>query len=507
MTEPTPPRAPGQPQAPPPESAAARLRRLAKNSGIYALGDIGIKLMTALLAPIYTVLLAPEDFGVWGLGSMLMTGLMLAFNPALHGAVTRFYFDHEHDEAERRRFQGTIVTFLLAWSVLLAGALLLVGPWLFGQLFDGLDFMPYGLFIVATCVLSTVGVVPRATWTASEDASRLVGINGLSTATNLAVAIGLVVLLKVGVVGLFAARLAAVAVITWPFVGFLRRHVRFVFDAKMLGAALAFSLPLVPHLLAHWILAMSDRYLIERTLGIGLVGIYASGYVFIDAVNMVAGAMNRAWVPQFTRAYGDPEQHAFIARTVTYFMLGLFAVVLALAALSPSLIRLLFDARYHDAAPLTPVLVLGGLFQGTYYLFVAVLFFHKKNRVVPVLTVIAGVTNVVLTLWWLPLLGLIGAAWATLVGYLVLTVGMALAARALGGLPMERRRLGLVVLWASALGAALWALGDVWPAPVELAARAACLALGFALLWWVPLWDEGERTWLRRQARKVLRRG
>ncbi|MCO4762033.1 MAG: hypothetical protein KC502_11050, partial [Myxococcales bacterium] len=218
------------------------LRRLFKNSGIYALGGVGLKLMTALLAPIYTVILAPEQFGVWGLGSMLITGLMLAFNPALHGAVTRFYFDHEHEEAERRRFQGTIFSFLVVWSLFLAGILTLVGPQLFDALFDGLPFDTYGHFIIWTCVFSVLAVIPQATWTASEDAGKLVLINLATTATNLITAVGLVVLARIGVIGLFWARLAAVAVVAWPYLRFAKQHIQFTFDRKLLAGALAFSL-------------------------------------------------------------------------------------------------------------------------------------------------------------------------------------------------------------------------------------------------------------------------
>lgn len=492
---------------PPQETAAVRLRRLAKNSGIYALGNIGIKLMTALLAPLYTILLTPEAFGVWGLGSMLMTGLLLAFNPALHGAVTRFYFDHEHDLAAKQRFQSTIAIFLLSWASLLTVVLMLLGPWLFETLFEGgLRFWPYGFLIIATSAISVVGVVPRATWTASEKATRLVSINGLSTTTNLLTALGLVAVARVGVVGLFIARFAAVAVVTWPFVRFLRRHVRWVFEPHLLAQALRFSLPLVPHLLAHWILAMSDRFIIERMLGVGMVGVYASGYVFIEAINTVSTSMNSAWVPQFTRAYADRSEHPFIARTVTYYLLGLISAVLVLATLSPSLIRLVFDPRYHDAAALTPILVLGGLFQGLYYLFVAVLFFHKRNRIVPVLTVTAGVCNVGLTVWWLPILGLAGAAWATGFGYFILVGGMALAASTMGGLPVERRRLMLLFGWALALAGVCFTLGPEGHPLVELGVRVGCLAAGFSMLWWLPVWDATERAWIRRQMSRVLRR-
>lgn len=499
---------PSADEATPEQPAAAApvgsLRRLLKNSGIYALGGVGLKLMTALLAPIYTVILAPEDFGVWGLGSMLITGLMLAFNPALHGAVTRFYFDHEQAEAERRRFQGTIFTFLVVWSLFLAGVLTLIGPWLFAQLFDGLPFDVYGHFIIWTCVFSVLAVVPQATWTASEDAGKMVLINLATTTTNLVTAVGLVVLARVGVIGLFWARMLAVMVVAWPYLRFAKQHIQLTFDRKLLGAALAFSLPLVPHLLAHWVLAMSDRYLIERLMGISMVGIYASGYVFIDATNLVATSMNRAWVPQFTRAYGDPAQHDFIARSVTWFVFMLLIAVVSLGLLSAPLIRLFFNARYHEAAELTPILVFGGFFQGIYYLYVAVLFFRKRNGVVPILTVLGGTANVLLNLLWIPTYGLVGAAWATVVGYLVLAFGMRFAANRMGGLPVQTARVAVLVGWGVLVAAVGLLVGDSTAPLWQLLLRLGVLIAGALGIYALPFFTDEERTRIRAMLRGLL---
>ena len=98
-------------------SSQSRIARLFKNTGIYALGEVGLTLLSALLAPILTLFLTPAEFGLWSLALMLYTGFMHLCNPALHGAVTRFFFDHEHDGEAKRRFQGTILSFLLIWTL------------------------------------------------------------------------------------------------------------------------------------------------------------------------------------------------------------------------------------------------------------------------------------------------------------------------------------------------------------------------------------------------------
>src|SRR5690606_22215790 len=239
-----------------------------------------------------------------------------------------------------------------------------------------------------------------------------------------------------------------------PFVIYMVRHVELAWNWDDLRSALRFSLPLVPHLAAHWVLGMSDRVLIERhyaqleaqleasgvlevdfdvaagaSLSLAAVGIYGVAYEFLKAVNLVSVSMNQAWVPQFTRAHDRPEQRGFVARSITYFILAVGSMSTAVIVLGPPLTRLVLEDKYEFVAELIPILAFGGLFQGLYYVFVAVLFYYKSNRLLPVITVISGLVNVVLNLLWLPSYGLVGACWATVVGYMVLMLGMWWAAR------------------------------------------------------------------------------
>jgi O-antigen/teichoic acid export membrane protein len=485
-----------------PEGASARLRRLFRNTGIYALGDAGLQLITGLLAPLYTHLLAPEEFALWGLGALMMAGLANVFNPALHGAITRYYFDHEADAPTRRRFQGTVFTFLLLWSSALAVALIALSPWLFPTIMPGLPFWPYGLLALLTALLTVLGVVPKATWSAAERPATLVTITSLSTLTNLGVALALVAGFRVGVVGLFVARFAATAITTIPFLQYIRAHVTITLDGKMLRAALTFSLPLVPHLLSLWILALSDRWLIERLLSREALGVYTAAYVVIEFVNLTASSLNRAWVPQLTRALPDPTQRGFIARSVTWSLLTVCAVAVALALLAPPIMRIFFDPRYQQAADLADILAFAGIFQGLYYLYVAVLFFHRRNNLVPVITVTSGLINVGFNLWLLPSWGLQAAAWGTAAGYAALALGVFLAAQTMGGLPIERKRVLTILAWVGGAVAAS-ALTDGWMSPgVELGARAGALLALLALLWFLPLWTAEERAAARAKLRR-----
>jgi O-antigen/teichoic acid export membrane protein len=422
-------------------------------------------------------------------------------NPGMHGAITRFYFDHEHDAARRQRFQGTVATFLLIWSLGLCVLATATGPAVFGALFEEVPFWPYGVLVIWMAFLSVLGVVPKATWVAAERSTSFVGINLLGSAVFLFGSLGLVAFTGIGVLGLFYGRVASLLVLAVPFVIYGLRHTKPAWNWADLRAALAFSLPLVPHLLAHWALSMADRFMIEShyaarqaegiaaefdsadaNLGLAAVGIYGVAYAFMDAINLVAASMNRAWVPQFTRAHGRPEEREFVGRSITYFILAIGSMSAAMAVLAPSVVRLL-DPKYAYAAEIVQILPLAGLFQGLYYVYVAVLFYYKENRLVPVITIVSAIVNIALNWLWLPKFGLIGAVWATAVAYALLIAGFRWAARR-HPMPLFERgplaKLAVVLVLVAGVGVAM---DGLLPLVWEIVAKLGVLGLGALALW------------------------
>lgn len=489
------------------------IKRLFKNTSVYALGDMGLMLLSAVFAPLLTFYLTPAEFGTWSLSMMLLTGFSTVCCLALQGAITRYYYDHECDEPARRRFQGTILTFLLVWSFSLCVTMTWVGPALFESLFTDLPFWPFGAFVVWMAFVSVIGLIPKATWAAAERSKAFVGINLLGSTTNLAGSLGLVMLTSLGVLGLFWGRAASIVILAVPFVVYSVRKIGLAWNGSDLRLALAFSLPLVPHLLAHWVLGMSDRFIIDRyygdfggDAGLRAVGIYSAGYIFIDVVNMVAVAMNRAWVPQFTRAYEDPSQRPFVGRSITYFILAVGGISMTLFLLAPLFVQAFFEERYVGAAEIGAILAVGGLFQGTYYIYVAGLFYFKKNLLIPVITIVSGGTNVALNLLWIPTFGLVGAAWATVIGYLILALGVRWGCRRHTRLPFESTR--LMQLTGVLVGTAL--LGHAFTgceSPMkEFLAKLALILTVPLSLHFLGFWQDDEVGWAKNKLRAVAAR-
>jgi O-antigen/teichoic acid export membrane protein len=203
------------------------------------------------------------------------------------------------------------------------------------------------------------------------------------------------------------------------------------------------------------------------------------------------------------RSYGDTDEHPFIGKSITYFVMVIVGASTALTVLSPALVELFFADAYIEAATIAPILALAGTFQGLYFIYVTGLFYYKANLLVPVITLVGGAVNVGLNLLWIPEHGLVGAAWATLIGYLILFVGVRWACRRHTRLPFEVGRLAKLFGVSGALIALGVGIQGTFSAGVELGFGLALLGGGFAMLFLLRFWAPEEIDWMRRV---ILRR-
>jgi O-antigen/teichoic acid export membrane protein len=93
---------------------------------------------------------------------------------------------------------------------------------------------------------------------------------------------------------------------------------------------------------------------------------------------------------------------------------------------------------------------LASLAYGVYFMVVSAVFLVRRTRLLPLLTLAAGLANVAANLLLIPRFGILGAAVATLIGYGVLTVATTIYARRGYPLQLDAPRLALLFLGAVA---------------------------------------------------------
>jgi O-antigen/teichoic acid export membrane protein len=259
------------------------------------------------------------------------------------------------------------------------------------------------------------------------------------------------------------------------------------FEPALLWGALVFGLPLVPHALSHWALALSDRTVLGAYVSQSQIGIYNLAYQLAMPIGVLAVAMNQGIMPIYAEATHDEVRRRELGGLASRQFLLTCLLGMTVALLGPPTIRLVMPADFFPAAGLLPWIAAGYVFFGLYFLPMnAVSVMAGKTRWVWTSTVVAGATNIALNLATVPTFGTAAAAVNTAIAYglllLLLLWYQYRVARA--PIPLSWRRIGqgLAVMGVGLLCAILL-VPDGTAAVTTFLGRSVVLLAVAAVLW------------------------
>jgi O-antigen/teichoic acid export membrane protein len=474
------------------------VKRLFNRSAVYAVGLLLLRGMSFLLIPLYTRHLDRAEYGIVAVAASV-TALLGVLGPlSLHGALARLYFNSE-SRPERKRIAGALWAATLVTALCLTLLLDLSGAQWTAALLPDVPFHPYIRLAIWTGFLTSFGQVPLSLLQIQERSGLYVKVTVASTLVTTMCIIWLVVVQGMGARGYVLGAFLGAALMAIPYSVLAAKRSTIGLRWDVTRAAFIYSLPLVPHALAGWVLELSDRALLQRFVSLADLGLYSLGYQLASLLTMVATAINLAWIPYMYGVVRDrPETAASeLSRMTTYYTAVLCCLGLGLALLGGDALRFLTEPEYHPAYQVVPWTALGLLLCGLYLVPANLLFLKSRTGLLPLVTVAAGLVNVGLLLWLAPRFGIMAGAWATAGGYAMMLLLVWIAARSAFPLPYEYARIGVLLgtgvvifLAARALALPLNTAGAVTRLALWLAFPLALFLLGF--------FRSGEREVLRR---------
>ena len=223
-----------------------------------------------------------------------------------------------------------------------------------------------------------------------------------------------------------------------PDLGLLRRMVRF-------------GLPTMPAELTLYSLNFIDRIIIVRLAGLAEAGLYALAVKFANGLQVLARGFQLAFPPLAYSIRDDDEARRVYALLVTWFAAVLAFAVTGLWLEARWIVRLLAADEFFPAYEAVGPLAAGIAMYALYLAMVVVLGRTGRTEYGLPATVAAVVVNVALNLILVPSEGIVGAAIALVVSYVVVLVLMYLLTQRLFTVPYEWRRLALLVVVSAAL--------------------------------------------------------
>lgn len=247
------------------------------------------------------------------------------------------------------------------------------------------------------------------------------------TKAGLAFAIGILfIFLGFGVFGPLLGLLLGMflAGVVLPFNRW-KGNITFYIDKEIISKLLSYGLPLTATFALNFIISSSDRFIIGWLLGSEATGLYAAGYDLAQrSVGVLMMTVNLAAYPLAVQALEQKGVKAAaeqLKENATLLLAIALPAVVGMIMLSKNISGVVLGIEFQDAATrIIPWIAPAFFFSGLkhYYLDLS---FQLGTKTIGQLWVslIAAVINIVLNLFMIPVYGIIGAAYATLISFTV----------------------------------------------------------------------------------------
>jgi len=414
----------------------------------YAVGDVVLKGVSFVLAFLYARYLTPSEFGILAIATAVSTVVSISLTFGTKAAAFHFHFAIQ-DAEEERRFYGSIWIF----SIVIPGIFLLLLDLLLRQttvnLLRAVPYQPFvSLALWGSYLNNNFRLVLLEVFRAKERPLSYAAISLGNSLTLLLFIILFVAVGSSGVTGVLVAMLLSGLVWAPVYSLGMARHMQVSLDIGMLRRALEYSLPMLPHFIAHWVLELSDRLILDRFVSAGQVGIYSLGYKVGNAYQIAVTSGNNSIMPRFAEAYEGNRTRAELSEIYTkyIYIMGLLALVAGL--LADEVITIFTPPSYHGASAIARLIVVG--------FFVLALYYGPMNSIslsagrtqrIARYTILAGLVNIGSNLLLVPRLGILAAAINTVISYTVLVALIHRHSQRVFPLPYQYGKLGAISMF------------------------------------------------------------
>lgn len=425
-----------------------QLFRLSKHAIIYGLGVAVSQVVGFFLLPLYTRYLTPADYGVLEVLGVTHGILSIIFVMGLSSALFMAYFSYDAEE-NRKKVVSTTIIFLTATSLCFTLVLIAAASNLSRLLFDSAQYTLYFRVIFLTLFFDAAIIIPLAVFRAREESKRY----GIISLARVLVSIGLniyfIVVLGRGVLGILESGLITAALLYCVLVPGIIKKAGLRFSKRDLKGMLGFGLPLIPAGLAVWIMTVSDRYFLQFLSTPTELGLYSLGYKFGMVVQgLIVGPFSLAWAPFLWSVAKEKNAKEIYSSVLTYFVLVGMFVALVLSVLSREVLIVMATPPFYGAYKVIPLIALSYVLYGCYFVFNPGMLIAKKTKYAAPIVGAGAIVNLGLNYLLIPGYGMMGAAVATVISYLLLPIGLFFLSRRYYPIRYEWSRVAKIFLAA-----------------------------------------------------------
>lgn len=338
-----------------------------KKTGLYFVGNMASKIMTALLVPVYAFYVSAHDLGAYDYSQTIMQIAVPILYMAIWEAVLKYVISCEDIDRQNEYIGSAFFLSFLSTAAMI----------LFIAVFHFITPLPYPILVCIMMIVYTYCMLLQYCSRSLGKNSAYVVSGIMSTVINFLCIFLFVVILKKGLWGLYISYIsgqAAGCLILFIKLKFWTKISYIHFYPKTAKILLYFSIPMSVNLASGWLINGAGRIIINMNLGNEANGLYSYANKFGSLVTMVTGVISMALMEEFyIRMNQSGINHYFSQKCnqIWELILSVFSFVLPLIGIYYVFIQ---NTEYYVSLKYVPVCIMsacissfatnvGGVFQ------------------------------------------------------------------------------------------------------------------------------------------------
>lgn len=385
--------------------------RLAKNTVIYMIGNLGSKILQVLILPLLTAVLLTEEYGYYDLIVTTINLITPIATLQLVEAMFRYLFGGS--EEEKRVTISSVTAALVVGMTILAAVIALI------QMF-GIDLKyPFLIYLnyITNILFDYMQKIARC-----QQRNSLVAVSGvINTSVMLAVEAMALLVFKMRVDGMLLANCVSyfVAVLYLEYKLRIEEYLSIAaVNVKRVKELLKYSLPLVHNSVCWWVVSACDRYVISFFLSISANGIYSIAGKFSQMLSMITSVFQMAWQESSIIESDKATRDEFYTKTFDSYMRFLLSGYVVLLPIIRLAMPFLVAEEYRIGYLYNPLLLLGAVFSAFSQFYGSAYLAFKKTGGALSTTIIAAIINVTVGACLISKIGLYAPALGTTCAFL-----------------------------------------------------------------------------------------
>ena len=289
-----------------------RFKKFIKAIGLYAIGNLGSRLITFLMVPMYTYFVNPADLGLYDISLSLIIAFIPIMTLQLRDGAFRFLINNDNVLEKKN-----VVSFVCK-ELLLSTILVVVTSVLLHYMFSPLYLMEIILLLLVMAYYEVLAQVARAIGGAAVFAnSSLICSFGIGVFSLV-----FVYIFECGLSGIFIANIMArVAALLYVIITVrLNKYFSISDNLQLRKNILKYVLPLLPGALCWCLLDCCGRVFIERKLGLEASGLFAVSVRFSSIIYTFAIIFIQAWQETAIVNYKTKDKDRFFSEIFNAFI-------------------------------------------------------------------------------------------------------------------------------------------------------------------------------------------